>query len=1018
MKELILYFKKMKRYINIFRHLVLYLFFWVFLGGILNAQNVVSGIVVGLSGYPLAGANIISNNDTLVTDNFGAFSIQKSDEITVKLKGYKTQIIRKPLNDQLIVLEKDVFHQPVGVAYGSQSRFGLTSSISSISSEELKDSYETNIGNALKGKLTGLTVLPSSGEPGNDAPEFLIRGLGTRNINTPIVYVDGLETSMDLLKIEEIGTISVLKDAAALAPFGIKGANGVIWVTTKRGKKGAAEIKTSLQTGMQQPNRLQEFVDSYDYARLYNQARSNDNGNVWSPYYTDAQLNAYKNPGSTDKDRMLYPNVNWYDEVLKKSAPLTNVDMSVSGGDNNIKYFLLLGYQTTQGLYSGTDSKRDVNSNNDYQKLNVRTNVDVKLPWIFDASVSFGTVIENRYSPSYNVATLWENMASYPANAYPVETPMGWGGNSIFPDNPKASVIYRGFRQNHNRTTQASVTFGQDLNFITKGLRLTETFSLMNYQNSAYYKDRNYQRFQPYLIPADTLGYAPTGSQESNFNISQTGTGRNTVSFRQTLRIALTWDRMFNLHQVHGSLLYSDDMNDGEGYNVPYLYRGFSGRFNYGYNDKYFAELGWALNGSGDFPPGKNLGFFPSLSLAWVVSNEDFIKNSSIINYLRFRGSAGLVGNSDIGGVRFAYQQYYYPGTAGPRFNTTGTSTASTLSEFTIENPNMTWEKAFKANFGTEARLFNKLDAQFDIFYERRHDILVAQNLLSSLGFLFGFANDGIVTNKGIEFNLNWKDKIGDLSYYINPVFSFARNKIVEMNEMPQAEPYLVRTGNSINQVYALEANGFFQSWDEINNPNTPVQTFATVQPGDIRYVDQNNDGVIDNNDIVPLKGHYSVPEISYGLNVGVEYKGFDLNVSGYGLANRSAYLSGVNFWGLQNGNNAPTWALDSWAYYPDQNIDNRATATYPRLSLESNSNNFRTSSFWIRNGNYFRIGELTLGYTLPRAYTMKVKIPKVRVFVKGTNLLTLDKIDQVDPEVMNGYPLMKSYNLGLNVNF
>jgi TonB-linked SusC/RagA family outer membrane protein len=1010
----------MKKYINIFKHLILFLFFWFSSGGIINAQNVVNGSVVDLSGYPVIGAKIISGNDTVIAKNNGSFSVSELDVITVISKGYRPQTIKPPFNHHLVVLEKDPLHQSVDVAFGSQKSLGLTSAVSSVRSEDLKDAYVTNIRSTLSGKLAGLTVIPTSGEPGNDFPAFYIRGIGTLNNMQPLEYVDGLEMPINMLKLEEIESISVLKDAAALALFGIKGANGVIWVTTKRGKIGPAQVKTSLQTGIQQPNILPKFVDSYDYARLYNEAKSNDNGNIWSPFYSDVQLNAYKNPENTANDKLLYPNVNWYDEVLRKSAPLSNADVSVSGGNENIRYFLFFGYQFSGGLYSDTDPKKDVNANNEYQKVNVRTNVDIKLPLIFDAKVTFGGVIDNRYTPSYDVSTLWQNMASYPANAFPVETPLGWGGTSIYPNNPKATVLQRGFRLFHNRNLQASLALGQNFDFVTKGLRLTETFSIYDYESSAYYKDRNYQRFQPYYnVSGDSIGYNVTGSPETFFTITQTGTGLNDVKFRQNLQFALTYDRLFYLHHFQGSLLYNEDKYMVEGNNPTYLFRGFSGRLNYGFDDKYFAEIGYALNGTGDFPPGKNMGFFPTLSLAWAASQEDFMKSSSVVNYLKFRGSVGLVGNNNIGGTRFAYQQYYQSGTAGPRFNTTGTSTASTLFESTIANPSLTWEKAFKADFGIDARLFNKLDAVVDLFYDRRTDILVNQNSLASLGFLNGKANDGVVTNKGIEINLNWKDQIGNMTYYINPVFSFSRNKIVNMNELPQAEDYLAQTGYSINQPFALEASGLFQTWDEINNPNTPVQTFAAVQPGDIRYVDQNNDGAIDNNDRIALKGYYSeIPEITYGLNVGVVYKGFDLNVSGYGVANRSVYLDGVNFYAFQNNGNASNWALNRWVYYPDQNIDTRGTATYPRLSLGSNSNNFRNSSFWIRNGNYFRLGELTLGYSLPRSFTMRAKIQKVRIFISGKNLLTVDKIDTVDPEVRNGYPLMKNYNLGLNVNF
>jgi TonB-linked SusC/RagA family outer membrane protein len=1005
---------------HIVRQGVLLLLFFLGFAGIMHAQNVIKGTVIDDAGYPIKIARITSGNETVIADENGTFTIGMSDAIRIESAGFKPRIFHPPYADIFILREEERFSQMVDVAYAGQNRFGLTPAVSAISGERLKDSYVTNIGNTLLGKIPGLMVFPSSGEPGNDHPGFQIRGVATLNNAEPLVYVDGIEMPMNLLKTEEIKSISVLKDAAALAPFGIKGANGVIWITTKRGTPGRPELRTSVSTGNQQPLRIPEFISSYDYARLYNEARSNDNNNIWSPLYSDAQLNAYNNPSSEIANYdLLYPNVNWYDEVLKNTAPTTNADFSFSGGDNNARYFLMLGYQFTEGHLKDTDLKRNINSNNDYQKVNVRGNVDLNLPSIFDATFMFGGVIEDRYTPSYSLGGLWNNMARYPANAFPVETPEGWGGTSLHPDNPKATVLQQGYRHFHNRTVRTSLTLGQDLGFITPGLRLTETYALANYQGSFYYKYRDYQRYQPFLNQTDEIGYNVIGSEQTDFTISQTGTARNTFTFRQNFQVALSYDRQFNSHHLQGLMMYSHDEYLIEGMNPVFYTRGFAGRIVHNYSNRYITEFGYAYNGTGDFPAGNRMGFFPALSFAWIVSNEDFLAGSQSIDFLKIRTSAGIVGNSNIGGQRFSYQQYYRQANSTPRFGWPGTATSSILYEYQIANSSLTWEKAFKSNFGIETLLFSKLDVSADLFYERRSDILVNQNVLSSLGFLTGMVNEGEVTNRGIELDLRWSDKVGALSYFVNPIFAFARNRIEQMNEPPRAQDYLVRTGHSINQPFALQAAGFFQSWDEINHANTPVQTFASVQPGDIRYIDQNGDGIIDDNDLIPMAGYYSnIPEITYGLSIGLAFKGFDLHVFGYGASNRSVFLSGINFWAFQNQGNATPWALERWAHYPGQGIDTRATATYPRLSLENNSNNFRNSSFWIRNGNYFRLGEVTIGYTLPQSFTSKINIKKTRLYFTGTNLLTFDNINTVDPVVMTGYAFMKSFNLGLNLNF
>lgn len=1012
---------RLKRIISLTAYLLFFLLSTLNMKGITNEQHSVVGMVVDLSGYPIHGAIVSSGENVYKTDEKGAFSIQTKESISISMEGYRTQFFHPPFETLLIKLEKDPIHQPINIAYTKQNKLGLTSAVSNITGEQLEDSYVTNIGNTLFGKLSGLTVNPVGGEPGKDHPTYNIRGITTLNNAAPLIYVDGFEMTMDLLMPEEIESISILKDAAALAPFGIKGANGVIWVTTKRGKIADPKLKVSLKTGLQEPTKLPKFVDAYNYASLYNEANSNDNYNIWSPYYSNEQLNAYKtgNDGTIANYDLLYPNVNWYDEVLKSSAPTTNADVSFSGGNKSVRYFLLLGYQHTEGLYKDTDKKRGINSNLDYKRFNLRANVDAQLTNIFDVSVQFGGAIEDQYTPGATTSSLWNNMAKYPANAFPVKTPKGWGGTALHPDNPKATVIQKGFRQFHYRSLQASLTLGQNLEFITPGLRLTETYSLQNYTGSYYYKYRDFQRFQPYAVSDTEVGYYVTGSQDNDFTISQTGTSRNTQNVRQNIQLALTYDRRFNLHQFHGSVIFHTDEYLIDGDNVPFVTRGFMGRLGYGYNSKYFTELGYAINGTGDFPKGNNIGFFPSLSVAWLASNEDFLKNSRTIDLLKLRASIGILGNSDIGGQRFAYQQYYHNKNSSTKFGWEGTASAALLYEYTMANRDLTWEKALKANIGIDARLLKKLDVELDLFYERRYDILVSQNEFEYLGILTGMSNEGEVTNKGMELSLMWQDKIGKVSYYAQSTFSFARNKIEKMNEVPRAEEYLKRTGKSISQPFALEAMGLFQSWEEINDPSTPKHTFEEVQPGDIRYVDQNGDGFIDDNDLVALKDRYSsLPEITYGINVGANYGDFDLKLTGYGVANRSVYLNGINNWAFQNSGNVSEWALDRWAYYPDQGIDTRSTASYPRLSLGTNSNNWRNSSFWSKNGGYFRLSEVILGYTIPRSITTKIKIDKLRVFILASNLLTIDDIDMVDPAVMTGHSFLKSFNIGLNLNF
>ena len=993
-------------------------------GGQVYAQRTAQGHVVDESGFPIAGAIVTAGSKTATTDNKGRFRIEDATSLRIEMPGYMPQILDRLSDKMTVTLKEDDLQRSLSTPAGIRSRFGMASAVSTIQGDELNDEFVSNAGRILSGKLPGLTVEQTSGEPGNDSPVFYIRGLGSWNTSKPLIYVDGFEAPMDRLSPTEIESISVLKDAGALAQFGIKGANGVIWITTKRGSIGKPKVKVSLNQGWQEAVSLPKFIDSYTYASLYNEAVSNDLGR-WNPYYTEAQLNAYKNgnDGTIEHYDQLYPNVNWHDEVLRSFTPATNADVSFSGGSKTVRYFLALGYQNIDGLYKNTDKDRDVNSNLNFQKFNYRANIDARLGKIFDVAASVGGDISDRYTPNYSTETLWTNMVKYPANAFPARTPGGYGGTVIYPDNPIGSVLETGFRHFHYRNVQATVTIGEDLSFITKGLRLTETISLYNHQGQYYYKTKDYQRFAPYISDG-ALQYSTIGTQDTDFTISNTGNNRNAAQSRLNTEIALTYEREFGKHRVSGSFGYHGDKYTIEGTQVPTYTRGFSGHFNYSYDSRYFAEIGYAVNGMSPYSPKDNIGWFPSLSLAWVASNEKFLKENDWIDYLKVRGSVGLIGMADLETASnyFMYQQYYKSKDIGPCFGWEGTAAMNALYEYYIANPDASWEKLLRTNIGIDGRFFSeRLNVSIDVFYDRRYDILTKANVPEYFGILSDTnINQGKTSNRGVEISLDWSDRIGEFSYYVNPIFSFARNKIINMNEAPTAYAYQRRTGHPIGTFNVLQADGLFQSWDEINAPGAPQSLYADVQPGDIRYMDLNKDGYIDDNDIAYQAGHYTaVPEITYGITLGAAYKGFDLKISGYGAAHRTIGVMNTRNNAFQNGTgNVTEWALERWAYYPEQGIDTRKSATYPRLSAGSNTHNWQNSTFWLRNGNFFRLSDITLGYTLPRHLLSRVGIDKIRLYFTGTNLCAADHLKAGDTEVQTGYPLMRTFKIGLNLNF
>jgi len=902
------------------------------------------------------------------------------------------------------VLEKEMRN----VAYGRQSRESITGAISTTTGDVMGKTLTPSLSNTLFGRLPGLSVMSGSGEPGFDEPSMLIRGLGTYNNAGFLVMVDGFEASFDNLSVEEIETVSVLKDAAALALYGIRGANGVLLVTTKRGFDGDTKIRFSARTGFQKPTRLPDFLNSHQYGTLYNEALENDG---LPARYSQSELENFR----TGTDPFLYPNVNWYDEVLADNAPISDLNLTFSGGGKTTRYFILLGYMQNQGLYANTDSKGKENSNADFRRMNFRSNIDVTISPKVTASLDFGGRIENRSYPNINGGSLWGNMARYPANAFPVTNPDGsWGGNSLYPDNPVASVLGRGYTSSHDRNIMTNLKLSEDLSDLFPGLRFSQAIGINNWHRGNYNRVRSLAYYElgegdpdselPYV-------YYPRGL-DTGFRVEEWG---NDQWNRVNIQAAFDYEKQLGDHGLTGMLMYHQDVLNVSGNNVPYANQSLVGRFTYNFQSRFYAELGFAYSGSERFPEGDRFGFFPSLSAAWVVSKEEFLKNSGSINFLKARASVGLTGNDKFGGSRFAYtQDFYYSGDY--RLGLENISNG-TINYGQLGNPNISWEKDLKFNVGFEAKFYEKLDVVMDLFYNKRSNMPVnTENIYPGyIGVSPPYENIGKVNNRGVELDLRYSDRIGSFNYFLGAGGFFAKNKIIEIGEISRPESYMNRTGQPINQPFGWEANGFYSPGDfEANGqlkPGVPVSSFAPVRPGDIKYFDQNSDGVIDQNDEIAI-GNTWQPQLTYTFNLGAQYKGFDVELFFYGLANRSVSLNGSYFWGLQNDANLSANALNRWT------PDNQENATFPRLTTLPNENNFRPSTFWTKSGSVLRLRNIELGYTIPVVWTQQIKVDHLRVFVNAVNLFTWDKMDMVDTEAYGGYPPLKSLNLGVSVQF
>ncbi len=908
-----------------------------------------------------------------------------------------------------------------------------TGAVSTVSGETLYKNPAANTTNTVSGRLPGLFVVQGDGTPGADGAGWYIRGVGTYaqsgSANTAKYYVDGFEVNREYLNYlspAEIGSISVFKDAASLSTFGMKGSNGVIWVETKRGEVGKMRVNLQMRSGIQRGININKPLDSYEFASLYNQAVSNDNGRVWTPAYSNEQLQAYKNGTGT--------NVSWYDEVLKNNGFYTDVDLSFRGGSEFIRYNVVLGYANQQGLFNVSNT--DETSNIRFSRYNVRTNLDINLLKNLEVSIDVGGRIEDRDRPNYATGSLMDDLARYPSNIYPIydekvtDDLSNFSGTTLYPNNPMGSIRGLGWRNDRRRILQGNFKFKEKLDFLLDGLYLQEAFSFYVKSEGGFSKSRNYARYFD--------GVAQTTDQTTSIVASKLSAD----NMDQWIQAAFTlgYGNRFGLHDINSAFNFhiSDYKADGL-FGYKYHYLNYNGKVNYAYDNRYVAELGFSYFGSDAYAPGNRFGFYPAVSAAWVVSNEAFLRNSNVINTLKLRASVGKTGGSEsdatnvlssfTSGGRYLYQQYYtysmvgnlYLGNDAP-FNGQGT-----LAPLFIASEDIFAENSIKYNVGADLTLFNKLNLTVDAFMDKRSNILTLDNsLMNYYGRNIQFSNVGKMTNKGFEASALFADRVGTVNYSLYGMAFYAKNKVDYMAEVPPAYDYNASTGRAYGTRIGLEAIGYYQlsdfNADGSLKEGIPEPMFGTVQPGDIRYRDLNNDNYIDETDVTEI-GRPAYPRWSYSFGGDVAWKGFDFSVFFSGAAGGSVNLLDYSAQtrAFVNNGNAYKIAKGAWAYYPEQGIDTRNSATYPRLTTQNNENNYRASTFWIRKSDYLRIKEIELGYDFSQKLIRNLDIAKLRVYVNASNPVTFSNLlrnYKMDPESRYGYPALQSYNVGVQVTF
>lgn len=1012
-------------------------------GQLLFAQSrQVTGVVKDPAGETIIGASVLEKGTTngTITDFDGNFSLNVSSDkavLVISYVGYKTQEISIAGKNSLIVTlpeDTETLEEVVVVGYGAQKKESVVGAISQVSSKELLSSPAANVSQAIAGKISGVITTQTSGAPGSDDTQINIRGRATfAGDGSPLILVDGVERSFSQIAPDDIESISVLKDASATAVYGVRGANGVMLITTKRGKEQKPEVNLTANWQIQSPTRKDTYLDSYQSVTLLEEALAND-GLPSQFSANDIEMYRKSVAGQLNGlEAMLYPNVDWYDQVLKSSAPAQRYNVSVRGGTKRMRYYASGEFYDQKGLVKNLSQDMYGNSSSpSYRRYAFRANMDLFLTKDLTFSVNFGTRFEERRgsntNESNNYSETFYELNHTPGWLFPVSyevqngesTRTLYGGSSQYQNNIVGRLAQGGYYRATNTINETNFIVDYKLGWLTEGLSAK---GMVSFDYDSYYKRLFSADFATYELN-DRDNYTQIDAYNRFNTDGELAYSKATsTTYKLYMEAQLNYARSFGKHDVTAMVLYNQ--NDYR-YNseLAKRYQGLVGRLTYGYDDRYLAEINAGYNGSENFIKGKRFGFFPAFSVGWRVSNEAFMEDTqNWLNNLKLRASYGQVGNDiyKVNGVdqRFLYEEKwsqinndYYFGSAG----TTGI--------FEAQYPNLfvTWERAHKYNFGIEFGLWNGLlNGNIDFFHEKRNNILTQYLSRPQWGGVaLAAGNLGETKNSGYEIELKHANHIGnDFNYSVGLTYSHASNEIVSMDEPASKTDYRKREGHPINQYFGLVCDGFVTQAD-IDGGNLPVSTFGTVKAGDLKYRDMNKDGFIDERDETFI-GYSDIPENTFALTLGANYKGWGFSVMFQGVDHVSRYYDAEAMFAFVGGGKVKEHHLDRWNPAVSE-AENLARAKYPLLHYDSyGDHNQRGNSFFLKNGAFVRLKNIELSYTLPQNWIKVVGMSDCRLYVNANNLITWDHLDDLtDPESngSNRYPIMKTVNFGVNIKF
>ncbi len=1002
-----------------------------------NKTIKVSGTVTDEQNQPLIGVNVTIQGVTgfgTTTDVDGKYTIEMEpyNRLVFSYIGFiEQEILIKEQTKQNVVMKEDdatSLDEVVITGTGAQKKLTVTGAVTQIKMEDIATTSTSNITNMLAGNVPGVMAMQSSGQPGQNTSEFWVRGISTFGAgSSALVLVDGFPRDLNEISIEDIESFTVLKDASTTAIYGSKGANGVVLITTKKGKAGKVNVDAKFEAAYNTRTMTPEFADGYSYASMMNEALITRNQ---EPEYSPEELQILK----LGLDPDLYPNVDWQELLLRDGAMTYRGQLSLSGGGNTARYFISGSYLNEQGMYKVDENiKKDYDTNANSQLYNYRMNVDVDITKTTLVKVGISGSLRKMNEPGRAV-NVWEALM----RQNPIEIPAMYS-DGRFPTrgvdadtNPWVLTTQTGYNETWNNKIQTNITLEQKLDFITKGLSFVGRFGYDTNNNSNIRRKKmpelykaNKQRNENGELVFNRIAAEEKMSQES-------GSGGSRYEY---LEAELHYNRSFKDHNVGATVKYTQNSSiatvgiGGDIINgIARRNQGMAGRVSYNWKNRYFADFNFGYNGSENFAKGHQFGFFPAMSAAWNVAEEGFIRNNAKwINMFKIRYSYGKVGNDNLGS-RFPYLYTIANRDSSYQWADLGYNKSYTGMGYTaLANNYVTWEVATKHDLGIDLALFNdKFSLTVDYFNESREGIYMSRNYVSSMVGLNGLvptANVGKVDSEGFDGNFALRHKFGEWDLTLRGNITYSKNTIIDRDEENAYYKYQLQKGYRVNQARGLIAMGMFKDYDDIRN--SPRQDFGDVMPGDIKYKDVNGDGVVDGGDVVAI-GATEKPNLIYGVGLSARWKNFDFNIHFQGAGKSSYCIQGPSVYAFSQGvvgNILPDLVDGRWI---DSTISGteatmNTNASYPRLSYGGNGNNYRASTFWLRNGSYLRLKTLEIGYNLPQKWVNKIYSKNIRVFFIGSNLLTFSDFKLWDPEMGSTtgthYPLAKTFSFGFNLS-